>query len=129
MGTVAQYPCCKMLIKFLILAVAIATTHAASFQSHLSVGKEEFTCEECVRELAVFGRMCIKAGPELVEYLQIAWCPAQHTGCDGGIQNAYPRMLDNIIIHFFLDGAIASARWRVCVQSKRHKRLSGWLLL
>merc|ERR1712043_15231 len=46
-------------------------------------------------------------GQQIAEYLRTHWCPTQNDpDCHGNIELVYPKMLDIVIVHFFLDGAI-----------------------
>lgn len=92
-----------MVKTIILLALAIGSISAFRVEKE----KESFTCEECVRELRIFGKMVIGAGKVLAEYLKTHWCPAQgDEDCHNQIELEYPKMLDIVVIHFFLDGAI-----------------------
>merc|ERR1712165_455913 len=72
--------------------------------------REEFTCQECVYELRVFSRTVFESNDDIAAYVRDHWCPAVLTNdpsCHNHIETEYPKMLDDVILHFFLDGALS----------------------
>jgi len=71
--------------------------------------RDEFTCQECVRELRDWGKLVITSNDDIGAYLQTHWCPSvvpNDDTCVNDIALAYPMMADSIVVHFFIDGAI-----------------------
>merc|ERR1712241_1051453 len=93
----------KMFRALIFTALAIGSISAFSIANP----KEEFTCEECVTEIRKFGRNVIQNGEFIGEYLRTHWCPTQNDpNCHNNIELEYPKMLDIVVLHFFMDGAI-----------------------
>merc|ERR1711994_205106 len=93
----------KMFRALIFAALAFGSISAFSIANP----KEEFTCQECAREMGLFGRTVIQNGEYIGEYLRTHWCPTQNDpNCHNNIELEYPTMLDIVVLHFFMDGAI-----------------------
>merc|ERR1712203_917152 len=90
-----------------LISFALGISSICAFS--IAKPREEFTCQECVRELREWGKLVIQSNDDIGAYLQTHWCPSvvpNDSTCHNDIELAYPMMADSIVVHFFIDGAI-----------------------
>eukprot|EP00092_Neocalanus_flemingeri_P072204 GFUD01088840.1.p2 GENE.GFUD01088840.1~~GFUD01088840.1.p2 ORF type:complete len:187 (-),score=51.95 GFUD01088840.1:67-627(-) len=84
----------------LILCLALAGTWAAP--------DPRFTCAECVDEMHKFGFLVRMAEKDIQAYLEENYCPTVDDveECMNTLARIYPNMLEAVVRHYIVDGAI-----------------------
>merc|ERR1711997_1244915 len=103
----------KMFKSFFLFALSVGCISAFNVRNL----REEFTCEECVYELRVFSRTVFESNDDIAAYVRDHWCPAvlpNDPTCQNHIETEYPKMLDDVVLHFFLDVSHKRPREYTC---------------
>merc|ERR1712112_411817 len=71
--------------------------------------EDNFSCEECVREMRDLGYLIQAGAPFIEAYLAENYCPTiedPEDRCEEDLSQGYSRMLGAIVNHYFIDGAL-----------------------
>merc|ERR1711915_1012710 len=116
MGLVKRTPLITdRMLKLIVATCLLALVGASHDEPDLRM-----TCEECVYEMEKLGYLIKGEAHDISAYLQEFYCPSvadiDMDRCKEDLAGSYVAMLEMVINHFFVDGAIhICMAWGVCM--------------
>merc|ERR1719219_2318223 len=76
--------------------------------SAVAAPETRFTCMECVNEMHHLGHLVREGAKPIHDYLVANYCPTQQDQefCEDALSRYYIGMLNAIVNHYFVDGAV-----------------------
>merc|ERR1712145_1341 len=104
----------RMLKLFVATFVFFALADAIHVQPELRIN-----CNECIHEMQQLGHLVHGGAADITAFLQENYCPTVEGDigrCKENIAAQYPHMLEMVVNHYFVDGAIHICEaWGVCM--------------
>ena len=101
------------MLKTLSLGLLLALASAA----HLPEVRD-FTCQECIDEMHHLGGLVKGGANDMMGFLKEEYCPTlegHEEQCQQDLVMGYVQMLEMVVHHFFMDGAIhICTAWNIC---------------
>merc|ERR1711915_848762 len=102
------------MLKLLVTSCVLALASARHVQPELRI-----ECNECIHEMQSLGRLVHGGANDIGAYLAENYCPTidgDLAVCKENIAGRYPAMLELVVNHYFVDGAIHICEaWGVCM--------------
>merc|ERR1711915_1098097 len=102
------------MLKLIVTSCVLALANARHVQPELRL-----ECNECIHEMQSLGRLVHGGANDIGAYLAENYCPTidgDLAVCKENIAGRYPAMLELVVNHYFVDGAIHICEaWGVCM--------------